>query len=290
MMLTMSKPELLTDHSEFNKQFDYESYPRVAEGIREMTECWGARFIDDGEIGVLKSSWWNIEPQITIVANLQQGGQDICIRKSDTASSFFGLRGEDVYIPLKGSQSFENSESGLFVPVNKQDGLLTIDKNIYPHDIFIMTGMIMMKQEEKGLYDSETSIMKPSHEIPYVPKEKLRVDEIFHEIGTSFIILPGIKGEDLKDTFDHPELLTTGVNPYGGEGAALIHKSHLPYHNKKTQVVNEILLKKNLTLPDIFEGMQIDPDFFSPLLKSIKNEIDERMRKWLKENEGKLSN
>lgn len=258
-------------------------FKHVIDDLREIAIKWGYRYVDDDRMAIFLSKDFGSDFEITIVADLRQKKQTIIVRKGSERTGTHKLLGGgellegEVVLFLEAKQEEKVSPGGLPYIEEKEEGVLIWDKRISMEDAIYVIVQIDSKAKEKGLLDKKTGKRLELSEPIYIAQEKYRVEEVFSGQGTLYPIMSERKPEKVLQEFDDPESLITRHNPYDGTVIGLIHKRDLEYFEMRDEVLNEILIERNLTVKDMIEGLSMDPGFFTPLLLALREEIDKRM-------------
>jgi tetratricopeptide (TPR) repeat protein len=240
---------------------------------------WGARYAQLEHMAVFRSKLWGIEPPITIVANAKPEEQRVLVRKKDQEGlGFVNLSSPDILmLPLPGGQFVEKTPSGLDKVVRKEAGFIEWDMNLTIQEAVEFLSKIDEEAEKRGLYDPDKKQRKSLPEPVYILMPKLKVEEVFSELGTANPLFSQDPQELLRQ-FDHPEELVIRHDPYTGEPIAIVHKRDIEYLDKREQIVNEVLLEHNITFAELMAGRATRPDVFEPMWKKIREEVERRAK------------
>lgn len=203
----------------------------------------------------------------------------VIISKGTHASGFhlFGNpeTEKDIKIPLPPRSIELTLPSGLFSVKNLEEGMFIIDKGITPQDLAETVDEINKKAREKGLfYNSSQTTRKPLPETNYIQPEKFKVEEVFSVKGSLFPVFSPQNYEEIIDMFDKPDEIITVINPYSGQIMGLGHVKDKEYFERRTELVNNILLEYGLTLDELLAGLEKSPKIFSPIMQKIRRESE----------------
>jgi len=255
-------------------------YAKISDDLNDIAIKWGAEIQGEPDKRVFQSKrFGGMGLEVSIYTKKSLDNQTVFIHRGTNTGGFQPLKrggDNDTMIPLKARVAQEQTPGGISYPVQKQQGLLVVDKEFSIEDVLSIIGIIDNVARRRGLFGSNGE--RISHpELIKLKKDKYKVSEVFKDQGARMPVLPGMSVFEAINEFDKPNELIVRTDPWGGENAYLVKKKDISYLDQYDQTLNDILIERGLTMGELHQGLEVDMKTFAPLAIAIGEEVKKRM-------------